>query len=431
MSRNKKALVPRYRFPEFRDSGEWEEKPLSELLTETKTRNRDLKFSREQVLSVSGDYGCVNQIELLGRSYAGASVKDYHVVETGDIVYTKSPLKQNPFGIIKENKGKPGIVSTLYAVYRPTDKGNSTYLDFYFSNDYNLNSYLQPIVRKGAKNDMKVNNFAVLGGEIVVPDPSEQQKIADCLTSLDELISVEANKLEAYNSHKKGLMQKLFPAEGKTVPELRFPEFRGQGEWSSKSMIDIAEEKLTNGVFNDPKKVGSGYKLINVLDMYYNTTIDEKKLSLLDISKNEFEKNKVEYGDIFFTRSSLVKEGIAQSNIYLGSSDDVTFDGHVIRLRPNQKLIFPLFLHYVLKTNLVRFQLISKAKTATMTTIGQSEVSSTKFRLPSIPEQQIIADCLSSLDDHITVQSKKIQALKTHKKSLMQGLFPSVDEAGE
>ena len=223
MNENSKGLVPKFRFPEFRDSEEWKKMPLSELLTETKHRNRDLKYSREQVLSVSGEYGCVNQIEYLGRSYAGVSVKDYHVVETGDIVYTKSPLRKNPFGIIKENKGKPGIVSTLYAVYRVTDKGNSTYLDHYFSNDYNLNSYLQPIVRKGAKNDMKVNNFAVLGGKIFAPKPTEQQKIADCLTFLAELITAENGKLEAYKIHKTGLMQKLFPVEGETVPEWRFP----------------------------------------------------------------------------------------------------------------------------------------------------------------------------------------------------------------
>jgi len=147
----KSTATPRMRFPEFQHAGAWERRRLSDLLIERKQRNRRLKYGPEDVLSVSGEYGCVNQIELLGRSYAGVSVKDYHVVETGDIVYTKSPLKKNPFGIIKENKGKPGIVSTLYAVYCATGMGHPAYLDHYFSRDYNLNSYLQPIVRKGAK----------------------------------------------------------------------------------------------------------------------------------------------------------------------------------------------------------------------------------------------------------------------------------------
>jgi type I restriction enzyme S subunit len=84
-------------------------------------------------------------------------------------------------------------------------------LDHYFSRDYNLNSYLQPIVRKGAKNDMKVNNTAVLGGEIWTPNRTEQKKIADCLSSLDALIAAQTQKVEALKAHKKGLMQQLFP----------------------------------------------------------------------------------------------------------------------------------------------------------------------------------------------------------------------------
>ena len=200
----KSAAVPRLRFPEFRESGPWDLRKLSDLLQERKQRNRDLKFGPSEVLSVSGDHGCVNQIELLGRSYAGASVKDYHVVETGDLVYTKSPLKKNPNGIIKENKRKPGIVSTLYAVYRATELGHPAYLDHYFSRDYNLNSYLQPIVRKGAKNDMKVNNSAVLSGEVLAPKTPEQRKIAECLTSLDEVIAVNRRPIGTPDRHPRG-----------------------------------------------------------------------------------------------------------------------------------------------------------------------------------------------------------------------------------
>jgi type I restriction enzyme S subunit len=203
--------VPRFRFPEFRGSGPWDLRKLSDLLYESKQRNRDLKFGLSEVLSVSGEHGCVNQIELLGRSYAGVSVKDYHVVATGDLVYTKSPLKKNPYGIIKENKGKPGIVSTLYAVYRATELGCAAYLDHYFSRDYNLNSYLQPIVRKGAKNDMKVNNSTVLSGEVLAPKTPEQKKIANYLTSLDGVIAAQRSKVETLNIYKRGLMQQLFP----------------------------------------------------------------------------------------------------------------------------------------------------------------------------------------------------------------------------
>src|SRR6185312_17213112 len=197
---------------EFREATGWSITKLNYLLFEAKHRNRTLELGPSDVLSVSGEHGCVNQIEFMGRSYAGATVKDYHVVEHGDIVYTKSPLKKNPYGIIKANKRKRGIVSTLYAVYRASPACSASYLDHFFSVDYNLNAYLQPIVKKGPKNDMKVNNADVLKGDICIPELPEQKKIADCLTSFNELIAAQTQKLYALKTHKKGLMQQLFPS---------------------------------------------------------------------------------------------------------------------------------------------------------------------------------------------------------------------------
>ncbi len=264
--------------------------------------------------------------------------------------------------------------------------------------------------------------------EFLFPELTEQQKIADCLAAIDALITAQTQKRDALKAHKKGLMQQLFPAEGDTQPKLRFPEFRDMGDWEGYHLIDLAIDGLSNGVLNDPNKVGNGYKLINVLDMYSDTSIDESTLSLVGISEAEFKKNKVEFGDVLFTRSSLVKAGIAQSNIYLGYSEDVTFDGHLIRLRSNKNILIPVFLHYALKTEFVRSQLAAKGKTATMTTIGQTDVASTKAYIPLIKEQQKIADCLASLDALITTQTEKINVLKTHKKGLMQQLFPEIDK---
>lgn len=146
------------------------------------------------------------------------------------------------------------------------------------------------------------------------------------------------------------------------APKLRFKEF--DGDWDNFSLLDLSLDKaLNNGVFNDQNKVGKGYKLINVLDMYIDRDIDESRLSLLDLSQQEFERNKVKYGDIFFTRSSLVKEGIAYSNVYLENSNDITYDGHLIKLSPNLEQINPVFLNYGLKTSKVRKQLIQGGKT--------------------------------------------------------------------
>jgi len=192
------------------DFEDWKDRELNKLLFEPKKRNNDLKYDKSNVLSVSGEFGIVNQIEFMGRSYAGESVHNYHVVETGNIVYTKSPLKSNPYGIIKVNKGDAGIVSTLYAVYACKETASGLYLDYYFQLDDNTNRYLRPLVRKGAKNDMKINNSHVLSDCISIPSIQEQDKIVEFLTTIDSKINKLNTQLESAQSFKKGLLQKMF-----------------------------------------------------------------------------------------------------------------------------------------------------------------------------------------------------------------------------
>ena len=259
-------------------------------------------------------------------------------------------------------------------------------------------------------------------GEVLLKLPSkeEQTKIASFLSAVDEKISQLTKKHELLSQYKQGMMQKLFSQQ------LRFKADDGSefGEWGEYKIFDLAIDKtLNNGVFNDQNKVGKGYKLINVLDMYIQRDIDESRLSLLDIDKKEFERNKVNYGDIFFTRSSLVKEGIAFSNVYLGVSNDITYDGHLIKLSPDLNIIEPKFLNYCLKVAYVRKQLIQGGKTATMTTIGQQEVGNTLVKIPCLEEQIRIANFLSAIDQKIDVVSKQIEQAKQWKKGLLQQMF--------
>lgn len=141
--------VPKIRFSGFADA--WEQRKLKDYLEVSREKNKTESYGKEDVLSVSGEHGIVNQIEFQGRSFAGVSVANYGVVEAGDVVYTKSPLKSNPYGIIKTNKGKTGIVSTLYAVYKPRMNTNSEFVQIYFELDSRMNSYMHPLVNKGAK----------------------------------------------------------------------------------------------------------------------------------------------------------------------------------------------------------------------------------------------------------------------------------------
>lgn len=200
--------TPRVRFNGF--AGEWEINSLSTFLTPSNLKNRDYKFTKEDVLSVSGEFGIVNQIAFQGCSFAGVSVANYGVVEHKDIVYTKSPLKTNPYGIIKTNEGDAGIVSTLYAVYKCTNETNPTFVQYYFDLDSRINSYLRPLVRKGAKNDMKVSAKDALLGNVIFPTNEEQQKIASYFTTLDRQITLHTQRLEKLKQIKAACLDNMF-----------------------------------------------------------------------------------------------------------------------------------------------------------------------------------------------------------------------------
>ena len=233
MKEKEEKRVPQLRFPEFTD--DWEQRKLEDYLTVSAEKNTGNIYGRSDVLSVSGDYGIVNQIEFQGRSFAGASVSNYGVVQTGDVVYTKSPLNSNPYGIIKTNKGKPGIVSTLYAVYHPKENAFSDFIQVYFEQHARMNNYMHPLVNKGAKNDMKVSAENALKGPVYFPSRVEQESISAFFSVLDHLITLHQRKLEKLKELRKGVMKKLFSQE------VRFKADDGSefSEWEKKKIGDV------------------------------------------------------------------------------------------------------------------------------------------------------------------------------------------------
>lgn len=202
------ADVPEVRFKGF--TGVWERSTLENYLSVSNEKNTSDTYDKTDVLSVSGDYGIVNQIEFQGRSFAGVSVSNYGIVHTGDVVYTKSPLNSNPYGIIKTNKGKTGIVSTLYAVYHTKTNAFPDFVQVYFEQHARMNNYMHPLVNKGAKNDMKVSAENALKGTVIFPSYNEQKTISNFFAKLDNLISLQRQELEKLQSIKKALLEKMF-----------------------------------------------------------------------------------------------------------------------------------------------------------------------------------------------------------------------------
>jgi type I restriction enzyme S subunit len=193
------------------DFEDWETVQLKDVLSERKTRNSKNKY--DEVFSVAKTKGVINQIEHLGRSYASSNISNYKVVFPNDIVYTKSPTSNFPYGIIKQNQlDRTGVVSVLYAVLKPKNRYLGFILHNYFLIWQNTYNYLHPLVHKGAKNTMNINNTIFLNGrKMKLPtSEAEQQKIANFLSSIDERIGKVSEEIGEMERYKKGLLQGMF-----------------------------------------------------------------------------------------------------------------------------------------------------------------------------------------------------------------------------
>ena len=200
--------VPEIRFKEFCDY--YSDVLLEKCLSVSNKKNNKLEYKKEDALSVSDEFGVVNQIEHLGRRTIYPQ-----------IVYTKSPLKLKPFGIIKVNNNKPGIVSVLYAIYDVKEGFDPNYISVYFEPNFRLNKYLLPLINKGAKNTINISDETALSGEVHIPlSYTEQQKIASYFQSLDSLIQTTSKKLASLKRIKAASLQSMFPQEGETVPKI-------------------------------------------------------------------------------------------------------------------------------------------------------------------------------------------------------------------
>lgn len=417
---------PKIRFKGF--TKDWEQRKLIDYLEVSSEKNRDNRFTKEDVLSVSGEYGIVNQIEFQGRSFAGASVSNYGVVENGDVVYTKSPLKSNPYGIIKTNKGIPGIVSTLYAVYKPKEITDSKFVQIYFELDSRMNSYMHPLVNKGAKNDMKVSAENALKGMVSFPKKDEQEMISLYFSTLDNLITLHQRKCEQTKNLKKYMLQKMFPQNGAKVPEIRFNGFTH--DWEQRKLgevlISLQNNTLSRADLSNEtgiaKNVHYGDVLIkfgDVLDVSREQLPMIKDEKVLDKYKASFLQN----GDVIIA-DTAEDTTVGKCSEIAGLRDEVVLSGlHTIPYRPVEKFATG-YLGYYLNSGAYHDQLIPLMQGIKVTSISKSAMKDTDIVYPkSTEEQAMIGSYFQSLDHLITLHQRQCDELKKMKKYMLQNMF--------
>ena len=397
-------IKPKLRFPEFKS--DWIEKGLDELLLEAKERNFDLKYSKNEVLSVSGEYGIVNQIEHKGRSFAGVSVANYHVVKVGDIVYTKSPLKLTPYGIIKVNTGKDGIVSTLYAVYKCQETIFGLFLDYYFQLSDNTNKYLRPLVHKGAKNDMKINNSVVLKGKIFVPkQKDEQKKIANFLMTIDTRIATLSKRLELLEEYKKGVLQRIFNGEIRLKDKNGKP-FKKWAVVRAKDLFSSHSNKNHNGdlpILAATQENGMVHRdSIGIEIQSSEASVKSYKL--------------VEPGDFVISLRSF------QGGIEYSEYKGICSPAYTI-LKPKVEIDNHFFRFYFKKEDFITRLSQTVVGIRDGKQISYEAFGGMKLQLPSLEEQRKISRFLISIDAKIQMAIKQLELTGQFKKGLLQNIF--------
>ena len=335
-------------------------------------------------MSVSGDYGIVNQIEFQGRSFAGASVSNYGVVQTGDVVYTKSPLNSNPYGIIKTNKGKPGIVSTLYAVYHPKENAFSDFIQVYFEQHARMNNYMHPLVNKGAKNDMKVSAENALKGPVCFPSRIEQESISAFFSVLDNLITLHQRQPFLHSPPDISLIVQLTPPFYTFSWEQRkFSEITFLSGEKNRENLPLESYSITNesGFVPQDEKFENG-----------GTMREANKRMYYIVSPNSFAYNpaRINVGSIGYQNTG---KNVIVSSLYeiFKTSDDVDdrLLWHWFKSPDFQKLIWQL------QEGGVRLYFYYDK-------LCMGEVS-----LPSLEEQRKIGKFFDTLDNLITLHQRQ------------------------
>lgn len=398
-------MKPIIRFRQY--NKEWRPFKLNTILVPSNEKNTKGLYSKNDVLSVSGEAGIVNQIAFQGRSFAGASVLNYGVVNTNDIVYTKSPLRNNPYGIIKTNNGPSGIVSTLYAIYNCCEESCPQFVDTYFTSSSRTNNYLRPLVRKGAKNDMKVSSEGALQGNVIFPYKDEQIEIASYFRILDAKLQASAKKVDSLKKLKSASLVAMFPQNGESKPKVRFNGF--EGEWSTNNLGSIFAERIESNENGEMLSVTMNNGIIRSSDSgrFDNSNSDKSKYKVVKI------------GDIAYNSMRM----------WQGASGVSQYEGIV---SPAYTVVTPSvdvdtdFFGYLFKTDdVIRlFKLNSQGLTSDNWNLKYPAFSRICVSYPeSKEEQQAIAAYFRSLDRKIALETARLEKLKQIKLACLDKMF--------
>lgn len=419
MNDNVKKPIPRLRFQSFKSSEPWGFKPLGKLAKRSIRKNVDGKITR--VLTNSAEYGVVDQRDFFEKDIANQDkLEGYYVVEEGSYVYNPRISAMAPVGPISKNKIGLGVMSPLYTIFKFNNSNNNFYAHYFKSTHWH--QYMRKVSSTGARHDrMSISNNDFMMLPLPVSTVEEQQKIADCLSSLEDLIAAEVQKLNALKTFKKGLMEQLFPRLGESQPYLRFAN---KVDWIVDSLPMVAFFQEGPGIMAVDFR-SEGIPLIRLAGVG-GTTVSLDGCNYLDPEKvaQKWAHFRLEPNDLLISTSATFGLVSHVTDIAAGA---IFYTG-LIRFRPNDDRITIDYLKTFLGSPYFELQAKSAAVGGGIKHFGPTHLKKMMIPIPPLAEQYKIAECLDSLDSQITAEIQKIDALNRHKKGLMQQIFPVFDE---
>lgn len=425
MATENKKYIPALRFPEFQNDGEWKRCKLSDVAV--RKRKKNTKGIELPVYTNSATSGVISQEDYFDREIVTKeNLVNYGIIEPNDFVYNPRVSVTAPVGPISRNKLSCGIMSPLYLIFG-FNGGDINFFEHYFKGN-SWHNYLRAKANYGARFDrINIGTKEFMDMPIPYPSLAEQKKVADCLSSLDKYIDATKCKLELLKEHKKGLMQRLFPAKGKTSPEIRFPEFIGTKEWTPKQLGFIGE---TFGGLSgkSAEDFGTGKPFVTYKQVFNSSEIDFSECALVQVSENEVQ-NSLQYGDILVTTSSETPDEVGYTAVVTNKNIPECYLNSfcfIYRLFDDES-IDAKFLIYLFSNDAYRAAVVRIAQGITRFNISKTKFKEIELVIPENKNEQIkIAETLSSVDKQIAEYDKKIKALELHKKGLMQQLFPKL-----
>ena len=408
MSNN--VAVPKLRFTEFRYAEGWKEKKLKslgKLVPGLTYQPSDVRSEGLLVLRSSNIQ--TGMIDLEDKVFVRPDVKGAHLSRPDDILIC---VRNGSKPLIGKNALIPEALplcthGAFMTVFRSTEPKFTFQL-------FQTDAYRNQVVADLGATINSINGGNLLNYRFYVPETPEQQKIADCLTSVDDLMTAEAQKLKALKDHKKGLMQQLFPREGETTPRLRFPEFRDAGDWDPIEIGDIGPASMCKRVMKS-ETASSGDIPFFKIGTFGKEPDAYIGRDLYEDYKARFSFPKV--GDILISASGTIGRLVV-----FDGSPSYFQDSNIVWIDNDESLVCNPFLLRCYETTTWR------TEGNTIARLYNNNLMGIKVIIPKLDEQRKISDLLASVDDLITAEAQKLEALKDHKKGLMQQLFPASDE---